>query len=105
MGTVVPRRAFGERTGACGLFFGGITERLVEAFPKASGESVAEVGVGEFASGFEAAIGMLEDDGWVWHAVEGGGFDHGVVGHVIEDQDVTDFQGAWEGVVTRDVAG
>ena len=40
----------------------------------------------------------------VLDAVEGGGLDHGVVGHVFEGQSVTDFQWLLEGPVADDVA-
>ena len=38
-------------------------------------------------------------------AVEGGGFDHGVVGHVGEDDSLVGDEGFVEGVFVDDVAG
>lgn len=64
-----------------------------------------EVVKGEVAEGFDGAVGMLEGEVGVGDAVEEGGFDEGVVGHVVEGEGVSYFQGAREGVVTEGVAG
>ncbi len=50
---------------------------------KISAEAVFEIGIIELADGVPGAVCMQEGDGGVWHAVEMGCFDDGVVSHVI----------------------
>ncbi len=92
----------------------------VESKWRASGGQVGG-GVGSRQAGFVVVVieladdakmvgvvggeaGIMQCDGGEVDAVEGGGFDHGVVGHVGEQQFVADGQGRVEGVVADDIA-
>ena len=64
-----------------------------------------EVFVAELADGLPAAIFVAGDDGGQGHAVEGVVLDHGVDGHVTEDDAVADGEGLVEGVGADGVTG
>ena len=64
-----------------------------------------EVFVAELADGLPAAVFVAGDDGGQGHAVEGVVLDHGVDGHVTEDDAVADGEGLVEGVGADGVAG
>ena len=70
------------------------------------GEFAFEVFVAEAADDFVfGGGGVVGGDVGVGDAVEGGGFDHGVVGHVSEDDSLIWDEGFVEGVFVDDVAG
>ena len=68
-------------------------------------KSVLKVVVAEAAHEGGAGVGAAAIDGGQGHAVEGVGFNHGVEGHVVEDEFVAHGQRLVEGVVADDVAG
>ena len=64
-----------------------------------------EVFVAELADGLPTAVFVAGDDGGQGHAVEGVVLDHGVDGHVAEDDAVADGEGIVEGIGADGVAG
>lgn len=73
--------------------------------PSSSAEAMFKVFVSKFERRLDAAVGAAESDRGMGDAVEVGGFDHGVVGHVVEDDFIADAKLARKGVVADDVAG
>ena len=64
-----------------------------------------EVFVSELADDLPTAVFVAGDDGGQGHAVEGVVLDHGVDGHVAEDDAVADGEGIVEGIGADGVAG
>ena len=58
----------------------------------------------KLAEGIDAAVFMQNANGGVGYSIEHGGFHHGVVGHVIEDEHIADAQGTGKCVVARDIS-
>ena len=82
------------------------SQRLEPASPESPrlAKAVFEVLVVEFSDHFDGASVAHDGDGGEGDSVEGRVFDHGVVGHVVEDDLVANLELAVEGIVADDVS-